>query len=71
LTQGGERREDVFNMRNCCNTNWIQFLPNINKAMTTILCAAGDESFDASNVGEAAEVVQEVVCDDELILIKG
>jgi T-complex protein 1 subunit alpha len=32
---------------------------------------AGDDSFDASCVGEAAEVVQEVVCDDELILIKG
>ncbi|KAJ4433597.1 T-complex protein 1 subunit alpha [Periplaneta americana] len=30
-----------------------------------------DDAFDASNVGEAAEVVQEVVCDDELILIKG
>jgi hypothetical protein len=33
--------------------------------------AAGEESFDASSIGEAAEVVQEVVCDDELILIKG
>jgi T-complex protein 1 subunit alpha len=32
---------------------------------------AGDDSFDASFVGEAVEVVQEVVCDDELILIKG
>lgn len=39
--------------------------------MTAIACAAGDDSFDASNIGEAAEVVQEVVCDDELILIKG
>jgi hypothetical protein len=38
---------------------------------TTVVCAAGDDSFDASSVGEAAEVVQEVVCDDELILIKG
>jgi len=35
------------------------------------VCVAGDESFDVSYVGEAAEVVQEVVCDDELILIKG
>lgn len=33
--------------------------------------AAGEDSFDASSIGEAAEVVQEVVCDDELILIKG
>lgn len=31
----------------------------------------GDESFEANNVGEAAEVVQEMICDDELILIKG
>uniref|UniRef100_A0A0K8TS69 T-complex protein 1 subunit alpha n=1 Tax=Tabanus bromius TaxID=304241 RepID=A0A0K8TS69_TABBR len=31
----------------------------------------GEESFDASMVGEAAEVVQERICDDELILIKG
>lgn len=31
----------------------------------------GDECFDASMVGEAAEVVQERICDDELILIKG
>lgn len=35
------------------------------------MCAVGDDSFDANFVGEAAEVVQEVVCDDELILIKG
>lgn len=31
----------------------------------------GEESFDASMMGEAAEVVQELICDDELILIKG
>lgn len=30
----------------------------------------GEESFDASMLGEAEEVVQEKVCDDELILIK-
>ena len=30
----------------------------------------GDESFDASMLGEAEEVVQERVCDDELIMIK-
>ncbi|PSN53718.1 T-complex protein 1 subunit alpha [Blattella germanica] len=33
--------------------------------------ATGEDSFDVNNVGEAAEVVQEQVCDDELILIKG
>ncbi|XP_030245596.1 T-complex protein 1 subunit alpha-like isoform X2 [Drosophila navojoa] len=31
----------------------------------------GEESFDASMVGEAAEVVEERICDDDLILIKG
>lgn len=30
----------------------------------------GDESFDATMLGEAEEVVQEKICDDELILIK-
>lgn len=32
---------------------------------------AGEDQFDASFLGEAAEVVQEFVCDDELIFIKG
>jgi T-complex protein 1 subunit alpha len=31
----------------------------------------GEESFDASFLGEAEEVAQERVCDDELILIRG
>lgn len=31
----------------------------------------GDESFDASMLGEAEEVCQDRICDDELILIKG
>ncbi len=31
----------------------------------------GEESFEASLLGEAAEVTQERICDDELILIKG
>lgn len=31
----------------------------------------GEESFEASSLGEAAEVCQERICDDELILIKG
>ncbi|XP_065290697.2 T-complex protein 1 subunit alpha isoform X1 [Dermacentor albipictus] len=30
----------------------------------------GEESFDASMLGEAEEVIQEKICDDELILIK-
>lgn len=39
--------------------------------VTSLSNLEGEESFEASFVGEAAEVVQEVVCDDELILIKG
>ena len=31
----------------------------------------GDESVDASVIGSAEEVVQERICDDELILIRG
>jgi T-complex protein 1 subunit alpha len=31
----------------------------------------GEESFEASSLGEAAEVVQERVCDDELVLVRG
>ncbi|XP_015109218.1 T-complex protein 1 subunit alpha [Diachasma alloeum] len=38
--------------------------------LTSLTNMEGEESFEASFLGEAAEVVQEVVCDDELILIK-
>ena len=31
----------------------------------------GEESFDPSLLGQAEQVVQERVCDDELLLIKG
>jgi len=31
----------------------------------------GEETFEASFLGQAEEVVQERICDDELILIKG
>lgn len=46
--------------------------------MSSVICyiylfffCLGEETFEANMVGEAAEVVQERVCDDELILIKG
>lgn len=39
--------------------------------LTSLTNMEGDESFDASMVGEAAEVIQDLICDDELILIKG
>ena len=31
----------------------------------------GEESYDASMLGHAEEVVEERICDDELLLIKG
>ncbi|KAE8737496.1 hypothetical protein FOCC_FOCC017041 [Frankliniella occidentalis] len=39
--------------------------------LTSLTNMDGEESFEASSVGEAAEVVQDMICDDELILIKG
>lgn len=39
--------------------------------LTSLTNMEGEESFEPSMVGEAAEVCQECVCDDELILIKG
>lgn len=39
--------------------------------LMTLANLEGEESFDASMLGAAEEVVQERICDDELILIKG
>uniref|UniRef100_A0A182PD72 T-complex protein 1 subunit alpha n=1 Tax=Anopheles epiroticus TaxID=199890 RepID=A0A182PD72_9DIPT len=39
--------------------------------LTSLTNMEGEESFEASYVGEAAEVVQEFICDDELIMIRG
>lgn len=39
--------------------------------VTSLINMEGEEQFDASYLGEAAEVVQEVICDDELLFIKG
>jgi T-complex protein 1 subunit alpha len=39
--------------------------------LTTLCNLEGEETFEASYLGEAAEVSQERICDDELILIKG
>jgi len=38
--------------------------------LTTLCNLEGEESFEVSALGEAAEVAQERICDDELILIK-
>ena len=37
----------------------------------TLANLEGEETFEASLLGQAEEVVQERICDDELILIKG
>ncbi|CAF1066396.1 unnamed protein product [Adineta steineri] len=39
--------------------------------LTALANMEGDESIDASVIGSANEVVQERICDDELILIRG
>ena len=51
-------------------------LKRIAKATGATMCATlanleGDESFDSSMLGQAEEVVQERICNDELIFIKG
>lgn len=51
-------------------------LKRIAKATGATMCATlanleGEESFEASMLGQAEEVVQERICDDELIFIKG
>lgn len=39
--------------------------------LVTLCNLEGEETFDPSYLGEAAEVLQDRVCDDELLLIKG
>lgn len=39
--------------------------------ITSLANLEGEESFEASSLGEAAEVTQERICDDELIMIRG
>ena len=39
--------------------------------MMTLANLEGEESFDASQLGHADEVVVDRICDDELILVKG
>ena len=39
--------------------------------IATMANLEGEETFEASFLGQAEEVVQERICDDELILIKG
>merc|ERR1712062_821279 len=39
--------------------------------ITSLANLEGEESFEASYIGEAAEVSQERICDDELIMVRG
>ena len=39
--------------------------------ITSLANLEGEETFEASSLGEAAEVSQERICDDELIMVRG
>eukprot|EP00126_Sphaerothecum_destruens_P007246 Sdes_comp19760_c0_seq1m11801 len=54
------KKEDLKRIARCTGATLVLSLANLE----------GEESFDASMLGYADEVVQERVCDDELILIK-
>lgn len=50
---------------------WPHFIVPLATFMMTMANMEGDESFEASMLGSCEEVVEERICDDELILIKG
>ncbi|CAL1275986.1 unnamed protein product [Larinioides sclopetarius] len=58
------RRCKKPDLKRIARATGAQFLPSLANL-------EGEESFDASMLGEAEEVTQERICDDELILIKG
>merc|ERR1719384_2243327 len=55
------KRQDLKRIAKATGASFVTSLANIE----------GEESFEASYLGEAAEVGQERICDDELILVKG
>jgi T-complex protein 1 subunit alpha len=55
------KKVDLKRIAKATGANFITSLANLE----------GEESFEASSLGEAAEVSQERICDDELIFIKG
>lgn len=57
------RRCKKSDLKRIAKATGAQFLANLANL-------EGEETFEASYLGEAKEVVQERVCDDELILIK-
>ena len=56
------------NFEKSCLSSCIYFSAQF---LVTMVNLEGEETFDASYLGSAEEVVQERICDDELILIKG
>merc|ERR1719315_1018626 len=55
------KRQDLKRIAKATGATFVTSLANVE----------GEETFEASFLGEAAEVSQERICDDELILIKG
>ncbi|XP_054707851.1 T-complex protein 1 subunit alpha-like [Uloborus diversus] len=55
------KKQDLKRIAKATGAQLVQSLANLE----------GEESFEASMLGEAEEVCQERICDDELILIKG
>ncbi|XP_015924181.1 T-complex protein 1 subunit alpha [Parasteatoda tepidariorum] len=55
------KKQDLKRIAKATGAQFLQSLANLE----------GEESFEASMLGEAEEVCQERICDDELILIKG
>lgn len=55
------KKVDLKRIAKATGANFITSLANLE----------GEESFEASSLGEAVEVSQERICDDELIFIKG
>jgi len=53
------------------HTICILYVDNAAQMISTMANLEGEETFEASFLGQADEVVQERICDDELILIKG
>lgn len=60
----GVRRVKKADLRRIAKATGASFI-------TSLTNMDGEEVFEASMMGEAAEVVQERISDDELILIKG
>jgi PREDICTED: similar to t-complex polypeptide 1 len=55
------KKADLKKIAKSCGAQLLMTMANMD----------GEESFDASMLGESEEVVVERVCDDECILIKG